>query len=184
MADAIDNNFLGRGMALGLRAIYSGAEDRSLRLYHAVPRVLGEKGNLEIFLEGKNEVTEGLRIDRVEGWAQISSTLGPRTGNRLYLRYQDLFFRAAEDPSAASSRRGDRRDCEVARRTSRTSASGVVPVRPSSARIRSYRTLVARARQLGPSDTRLTSRTARAKRGSSRRKVSQSPIAASTFLRR
>ena len=102
VADAIDNNFLGRGQTLGLRAIYSGAEDRSLRLYHAVPRVLGEKGNLEIFLEGKNEVTEGLRIDRVEGWAQITSTLGPRTKNRLYLRYQDLFFRAAEDTSATS----------------------------------------------------------------------------------
>ncbi|MCP3961679.1 MAG: BamA/TamA family outer membrane protein, partial [bacterium] len=93
VADAIDSNFVGRGTTLGLRAIYANAQDRSLRLFHAIPRVFGTKASLEVFVEGKDETTEGLLVDSVEGWVQVTSPLGPRIKNRLYLRYQDLVFR-------------------------------------------------------------------------------------------
>ncbi len=92
VVDAVDQSFLGRGTTLGLRAIYSGREERSLRLYHAVPRVLGPKSSLELFLEGKNEELEGLRISGVEAWTQLTFALSRRARNRLYFRYQDLSF--------------------------------------------------------------------------------------------
>ncbi len=88
--DAIDQNFLGRGTTLGLRALYSDIDDRSLRLYHVTPRVRGTSGSLEIFLEGKSEVTEGLLVDGVESWAQLTFPLGPRATHRVYVRHQDL----------------------------------------------------------------------------------------------
>ncbi len=93
VADAIDRNFLGRGTTLGLRAIYSGIDDRSLRLYLSMPRFLGTKASLEVFLEGTDEKLAGLQSSSVETWAQITSPLGRRTQSRFYTRYQDLFFR-------------------------------------------------------------------------------------------
>ncbi|MCP3956494.1 MAG: BamA/TamA family outer membrane protein [bacterium] len=100
VADVIDRNFLGRGTTLGLRAIYSGTDERSLRLYGAAPRVLGTRAGLEVFVEGKNEdfevqvegETEHLPTSSVESWAQVTAPLGPRTQHRVYLRYQDIHF--------------------------------------------------------------------------------------------
>ncbi len=108
VADVVNRNFLGRGMTLGLRAVHSGSDERSLRLYHAAPRVLGTHASLEVFVEGKNEYVEGIATDSFEGWAQITSPLGPRTKNRIYLRYQDLLFKAPVSGSEADSEPGER----------------------------------------------------------------------------
>ena len=96
VVDAVDLNFLGRGTTMGVRAIYAGDEDRSLRLYHAIPRIIGPRTSLELFLEGKDEELEGLLVSGIEFWTQLTFPLGPRTRNRFYFRYQDLSFEEAE----------------------------------------------------------------------------------------
>lgn len=103
--DAIDRNFLGRGTTLGLRAIYAGDDDRSLRFYHVTPRVRGSKSTLEVFLEGKTETTEDLLVDSLESWAQLTFPLSRRTQNRVYFRYQDLSLAdlPSEDSPLAST---------------------------------------------------------------------------------
>lgn len=97
--DAIDRNFLGRGTTLGIRALYSDVDDRSLRLYHVTPRVRGSSSSLEVFLEGKSEITEGLLVDGFESWAQLTFPLGPKTTQRVYVRHQDLSITDADEAS-------------------------------------------------------------------------------------
>ncbi len=94
--DAIDQNLWGRGTTLGLRALYSDGDDRSLRLYHVTPRVRGTSGSLEIFLEGKSEITEGLLVNGLESWAQLTFPIGPKTTHRVYVRHQDLSIKDAD----------------------------------------------------------------------------------------
>ena len=96
VVDVVDQSFLGRGTIFGLRAIYSGRDERSLRLYHAIPRILGaKKSSLEIFLEGKNEELGGFLVSGIETWTQLTFPLSRRARNRLYFRYQDLFVEEA-----------------------------------------------------------------------------------------
>ncbi len=112
VVEAVDQNFLGRGTTLGLRAIYAGDDRRSLRLYHAIPRLRGSRSLLEVFLEGKVELTEDClllggavedcRADGLESWVQLTFPLGRRTWHRAYLRYQDQVLRPTE--SEASDR--------------------------------------------------------------------------------
>ncbi len=98
VVDAVDLNFLGRGTTMGVRAIYAGDDDRSLRLYHAIPRIVGPKTSLELFLEGKNEELDGLLVSGVEFWTQLTFPMSRRARNRFYFRYQDLSFK--EVPAA------------------------------------------------------------------------------------
>lgn len=100
VVDATDDNFLGRGWTLGLRALTSSDED-SLRGLVRVPRAFGGPGSLELFAADRNFVettflaTDGdpLRIDsfvdRLEGTLQYSHPLGEKSSLRIYGRYSD-----------------------------------------------------------------------------------------------
>ena len=107
VVDAVDQSFLGRGTTLGVRAIYANRDERSLRLYHAIPRIIGPKSSLEFFLEGKNEDLDGLLISGVETWTQLTFSLNRQTRSRLYFRYQDLSVEestSAEEPADPGQR--------------------------------------------------------------------------------
>ncbi len=95
VVDAIDHNFLGRGQSLGVRATYADIDDRSLRLYHVLPRVRGSRATLELFLEGKDEIDDASStdIDGVEAWAQLTFPLGRHTNTRIYSVWSDRTLR-------------------------------------------------------------------------------------------
>ena len=91
--DTLDRNFLGRGVDLGLRALWS--EDlQQLRLSGSVPDVVGLGSRLEVFALAEEEMetlVTGQIVDNrvVEGTVQLGWPLGPRTTGRVYGRYRD-----------------------------------------------------------------------------------------------
>ena len=96
VVDIRDQNFLGRGVQFGARALYT--EDReSFRLYSSVPRVLGSGFSVETYAELRNENDEGLLIDTVEASLQLSRPLSRFGTGRVYARYRDQMF-SEEDP--------------------------------------------------------------------------------------
>lgn len=97
VVDATDDNFLGRGWTLGLRALTSSEED-SLRALGRVPRAFGGRGSLELFAAARQltEVTTDLIFGQVdvpvevlESTLQYSHPVTDRTTFRVYGRYTD-----------------------------------------------------------------------------------------------
>ncbi|MFQ5526723.1 MAG: translocation/assembly module TamB domain-containing protein [Thermoanaerobaculia bacterium] len=95
--DATDDNFLGRGWTLGLRALASNEED-SLRWLTRVPRAFGGPGSLELFAAARErteistDVIFGdveVPVDVLEGTLQYSHPVTDRTTVRVYGRYTD-----------------------------------------------------------------------------------------------
>jgi translocation and assembly module TamA len=88
VVDAADHNFLGQGQTFGARGIYS-EDDKSLRLYHTWPRALGPRTVLETFVERRDELDEGFRVDGTELWVQLGFPLSRRLQNRVYFVFAD-----------------------------------------------------------------------------------------------
>ncbi|HEX6903825.1 MAG TPA: translocation/assembly module TamB domain-containing protein [Thermoanaerobaculia bacterium] len=92
--DAVDQNFLGRGMIFGLRALYQ-EDDRSGRLYLRTGNLLGTDLSLESYAEirrrtfGDSEI-DSLRFieDREEASLQLSKPVGRADQASLYARYR------------------------------------------------------------------------------------------------
>jgi outer membrane protein assembly factor BamA len=101
VVDAVDRNSFGRGRISGVRAIYS-RDNQSLRFYHAVPRVLGPRNLLELFLEGSREILDQAVLERsADAWAQLTLPLTPKTQTRTYLRLREVKLSQIElDPTA------------------------------------------------------------------------------------
>jgi outer membrane protein assembly factor BamA len=83
VVDAADRNSLGRGHTSGGRVVY-GADTKSLRLYHMIPRVVGERSTLELFVEGGEETRTGVKTEGVQSWIQLTFPLTERVLNRVY----------------------------------------------------------------------------------------------------
>lgn len=97
VADAIDHNFLGRGITLGVRGLYQ-ADDQLARLYLGIPRTLGTRaGSLEYFAQARREDDEGFLTDTLETSLQLSLPLVDRVTGRIYGRYREQRFRL-DDP--------------------------------------------------------------------------------------
>jgi outer membrane protein assembly factor BamA len=94
VVDALDRHSLGRGHTSGVRVVY-GDDKKSFRLYHLIPRVVGPRGNLELFIESKEEVIENITDEGVESWVQLTFPLTERVQNRLYTVFQTRELTAA-----------------------------------------------------------------------------------------
>ncbi len=95
--DATDDNFLGRGWTLGMRALTSNDED-SLRFLARVPRAFSGPGALELFAaarqfsETSTDVIFGtveVPVSVLESTLQYSHPASQRTTYRIYGRYTD-----------------------------------------------------------------------------------------------
>ena len=95
--DVVDQNLDGRGLTLGLRALYA-SDDQSARLYSRLPRLAGSRSALELFLETREEVREGLITDSLEASLQLSVPFGDRTIGRVYGRWRRRHI-VEEDPN-------------------------------------------------------------------------------------
>ncbi|MCP4660431.1 MAG: BamA/TamA family outer membrane protein [bacterium] len=127
VVDAVDRNFLGRGVTLGLRGLYA-ADDRAARLYLARSNLFGGRTALEIFFEQRHEVRReeffGIElvstIDSFEGTLQLAFPLGPTT-SRIYARVREELFESefllgeirTSSPFVGWQLLYDRRDDEV-----------------------------------------------------------------------
>ncbi len=86
--DAVDANFLGRGMTLGLRALYE-PDDESGRLFLRTGAFTRGGIALELYGQGRRRlVEENLLEDSVESALQLARPFGRRTTGRLYLRHR------------------------------------------------------------------------------------------------
>jgi translocation and assembly module TamA len=87
VVDLLDRNLLGRGTTLGLRTRYA-QDDRSIRLYSVVPRLLASPTDLEVFAQ-RRQRTMGLeRIDTFDLALQLSRPLGHHWRRRIYGRLE------------------------------------------------------------------------------------------------
>jgi len=95
VVDAVDRNFAGRGITLGLRAFYT-SDDELARFYTAFPKIFGTRATLEVFLEGRRKVedTEGIifQTNSIESTVQISLPLTDRLIGRIYGRTRNSHF--------------------------------------------------------------------------------------------
>ncbi|MEM1179618.1 MAG: translocation/assembly module TamB domain-containing protein [Acidobacteriota bacterium] len=87
LVDVLDRNAGGRGVGLGLRALWV-QDEKSLRLYSRLPKVFNSPVGLEFFLEGFEEEDEGLVSEGFELSAQLRWPLAPKTEFRSYARYR------------------------------------------------------------------------------------------------
>lgn len=93
VVDAADRNVLGRGLLLGVRALYDPG-DRALRLFGGLPeRVLG--AGVDLWVERRRTFREGQlfgrRTDTTEASLQLSRSLG-RLSARLYGRFKETRY--------------------------------------------------------------------------------------------
>jgi len=94
VVDASDRNLFGRGLLLGVRALYD-PEDRALRLFGGVPEhVLG--AGIDLWVERRRSFREGLfygqRTDATEASLQLSRGFGTSLSARLYGRYKETRY--------------------------------------------------------------------------------------------
>jgi outer membrane protein assembly factor BamA len=75
VVDFTDTHSLGRGHTSGVRVIY-GEEKKRLRLYHMIPRIVGNKSSLELFIEGKDDIEEIAAVEGIESWIQLTFPAG------------------------------------------------------------------------------------------------------------
>jgi outer membrane protein assembly factor BamA len=99
VVDLLNRHSLGIGHVTGIRGIL-GTEQRNLRLYHIIPRIVGERSSLELFLEGRRErLTDNIDLETAEFWAQLTFPMTARTHSRPYIRLQDpRIIEKAPDP--------------------------------------------------------------------------------------
>jgi outer membrane protein assembly factor BamA len=105
VVDAVDSNFLGRGLTLGLRALYE-PDDRSGRLFLRTGGLFGTGISVETYglvrsqrLESGSEFLSDLQQDIEESALQFARPFGRRTTGRLYFRYRTThLFELEPDP--------------------------------------------------------------------------------------
>lgn len=89
--DAVDRNFVGRGLTLGVRALYE-PKDRSARLYFSSPSLLGSANALEIYLLRRRRILPSFFTDLIddttEAALQLSRALSADVTARVYGRYR------------------------------------------------------------------------------------------------
>lgn len=103
--DAVDSNFLGRGLTFGMRALYE-PDDRSGRLYLRTGGLFGTGISIETYglvreqrLKGRTEFQSDLQQDIQESALQLARPFGRRTTGRLYFRYRTThLFELEPDP--------------------------------------------------------------------------------------
>jgi outer membrane protein assembly factor BamA len=87
VADLVNRHSFGVGHTTGIRGIL-GREQQNLRLYHVIPRVVGERSSLEFLVEaGRQPLTETVDVQGAEAWAQVTFQLTERVHNRPYIRF-------------------------------------------------------------------------------------------------
>ncbi len=107
VVDAVDSNFLGRGLTLGLRVLYE-TDDRSGRLFLRTGGLFGTRISVETYglvrnrrLKSESEFQSDLQRDTEESALQLSRPFGRRTTGRLYFRYRTThLFELEPDPSS------------------------------------------------------------------------------------
>jgi outer membrane protein assembly factor BamA len=100
--DAMDTNFLRRGLTLGFRALYE-PDDQSGRVFLRTGGLFGTGISLEVFGSARRERLEDeigeLQRDTDEASLQLARPFGRRTTGRLYLRYRSVhLFEVEPDP--------------------------------------------------------------------------------------
>jgi outer membrane protein assembly factor BamA len=97
--DLMDQNFLGRGLILGLQGLYE-PNDQSGRLYLRTGGLAGTDLSLETYgLVRRRLPEEGFVEDIREAAVQLSHPLGSRTTARAYARYRSThLFEEEPDP--------------------------------------------------------------------------------------
>ncbi|HEX3128458.1 MAG TPA: translocation/assembly module TamB domain-containing protein [Thermoanaerobaculia bacterium] len=102
VVDAVDSNFLGRGLTLGLRALYE-PDDRSGRLFLRTG-LFGTRISLETYglvrqQTFEDDILGDLQQDIEESSLQLSRPFGRRTTGSLYFRYRTThLFELEPDP--------------------------------------------------------------------------------------
>lgn len=104
VVDAVDSNFLGRGLTLGVRALYE-PDDRSGRLFLRTGGLFGTRISLETYglvrsqrLKSERGLSD-LQQDIEESALQFSRPFGRRTTGRGYFRYRTIhLFELDPDP--------------------------------------------------------------------------------------
>ncbi len=99
VVDVLDENFLGRGMTLGMRGLYK-PEDRQGRLFLRTPELLATGLSLETYaLVRRQFPEEGLIQDTRELALQAAQPFGRHVTGRLYARYREThLFEEEPDP--------------------------------------------------------------------------------------
>lgn len=99
VVDVLDENFLGRGMTLGMRGLYK-PEDRQGRLFLRTPELLATGLSLETYaLVRRQFPEEGLIQDTRELALQAAQPFGRHVTGRLYARYREShLFEEEPDP--------------------------------------------------------------------------------------
>lgn len=88
--DVVDRNHAGRGISLGLRTLWA-EQQRTVRLYGQIPKVLGTSATAELFAEVfVDEREEQLEKDGWEISGQITFPVAPRLQGRVYGRYRSF----------------------------------------------------------------------------------------------
>jgi outer membrane protein insertion porin family len=89
VADLLNRHSFGIGHTTGIRGIL-GTDQRNIRVYHVIPRVVGEKSSLEMLVEAKREpLTDNIDVQGPEAWAQVTFPLTARLQNRPYVRFSN-----------------------------------------------------------------------------------------------
>ncbi|HWN44799.1 MAG TPA: translocation/assembly module TamB domain-containing protein [Thermoanaerobaculia bacterium] len=103
VVDAVDTNFLRRGLTLGFRGLYE-PDDRSGRVFLRTGGLFGTGISLEIFGSARRELLPDeflgdLRRETDESSLQFARPFGRRTTGRLYFRYRSVhLFEEEPDP--------------------------------------------------------------------------------------
>ncbi len=103
VVDALDSNFLGRGLTLGLRGLYK-EDDRSVRLFFRTGGLFGTGISVETYglvreQVFKDDILGDLQQDIDESSLQFSRPFGRRTSGRVYFRYRTThLFELEPDP--------------------------------------------------------------------------------------
>ena len=89
VADLLNRHSFGIGHLTGIRGIL-GTDQRNIRVYHVIPRIVGEQSSLELLVEAKREpLTDNIDVQGPEAWAQVTFPLTARTHNRPYIRFSN-----------------------------------------------------------------------------------------------
>lgn len=102
VVDAVDTNFLGRGLIFGMRGLYE-PDDRSGRLFLSTGGLFGTGISLETYALARQRRIEDalgdLQEDVRESALQFSRPFGRQTTGRLYFRYRTThLFEVEPDP--------------------------------------------------------------------------------------
>jgi translocation and assembly module TamA len=99
VVDILDQNFFGRGITVGVRALYA-QDDRSGRFYLASRDIFGSRLDLESFLEIRRRYEDGFVNDTTEATLQLSRPFSRKLTGRIYGKYRrtHLFEEIPLDP--------------------------------------------------------------------------------------